>query len=91
MCSELVRRLGVFLSFIVVALLFMFYLTTKSGKAENNLLYAGLLLGAFTYLILRATKPPPQESQRFRTLRRIMNRNDQKFEDQYEYEDEEEW
>jgi len=91
MCREAARRIGVFLCFVTIALLFMFYLTTSSDEPAYILFYAGLLLAAITFLILRITKPPKRESQRFRTLRRLLSGRSKEENGWYGYEDEEEW
>ncbi|TAK12857.1 MAG: hypothetical protein EPO32_07340 [Anaerolineae bacterium] len=66
------RRVGVFLTFIALAVLGLFFSSDYAGEPNFWLLLSGVVLMGLGTGLLRATRPAPPPSQRFRLMRRML-------------------
>jgi len=74
MIKGLKRRLGIFFSFVGMAVLALFFTSDIVKQPNISYLFWGitfLMLGLF---FMRSAQPDPEESQRFRLIRRIFSR-----------------
>jgi hypothetical protein len=74
MVEGFLRRLGLFCSFLGVAILSLFFTSDVIRQPNLGLLFWGIVLFGFGAYLLRKTKPAPQESQRFRLVRKLFSR-----------------
>ena len=69
--ADLRRRLGVFFILLTAALFFLFF-DFKESSPNYILLLFGVISAFITYRIFKSIpKSEPQESQRFRTMRKL--------------------
>ena len=70
MLEGMKRRLGIFFTLVGAAVLALFF--TSDVIQQPNLIYLllGIVFAAIGITFLRATRPEPQETGRFRLLRR---------------------
>ncbi len=74
-------RFGQFLVVIGIFLIFLFFLSDLGKQPQFNMLFAGLFLVAIGAILLIRGAEPRQSSGRFRTAKKIWNRNKNKEED----------
>jgi hypothetical protein len=79
MLEGMKRRFGIFFTLLGAVLLALFF--TSDVIQQPNLLYliSGLVSGAIGITFLRASRPEPQESGRFRLLRRSRTKKEKKI------------
>jgi len=77
---ELKRKLGTFFTIVGIATLALFFTSDFARAPSLGLLFWGLIVTLLGIYLLKGTRPPQEESQRFRTVRKIFSKVDKKSE-----------
>jgi hypothetical protein len=72
------NRLGNFLILIGAASLVLFFASDFAREPNIGYLLWGIFLIVLGYIIRRASRPDPEESQRFRSYRKLKSRRKKK-------------
>lgn len=72
----MLQRLGTALTFIGVIVLVVFLITFSAERADLRTLLAGAGLAIAGLVLRRRGTPPPTESARFVTMRKVLRRQD---------------
>ncbi len=76
---EFYRRIGQFFFFLGVILLFLFWAALESSDEQVlPLMFCGGLSFVAGVLLYWRNRQPPGESERFRTIRKLLNRDKDK-------------
>lgn len=73
MISGLKRRLGIFFTLLGAAVLGLFFTSDTISQPQIGYLFWGVIFFALGVLFLRRSRTPPEESQRFRLVRRLFS------------------
>jgi len=73
---ELKRKLGTFFTLVGIATLALFFTSDFARAPSLGLLFWGLIVTILGVSLLKASKPPQEDSQRFRTVRKIFSKGD---------------
>ena len=73
MISGLKKRLGIFFALLGAAVLGLFFTSDTISQPQIGYLFWGVIFFALGVLFLRRSRTPPEESQRFRLVRRVFS------------------
>ena len=72
--SGIKQRLGIFFGFVGIAVMALFFTSDVVDEPNLGYLFWGIFFSALGFLFLRASRTPPEESKRFRLVRRIFSK-----------------
>lgn len=72
--SGLKQRLGVFFTLVGIAVMALFFASDVMDAPSIGLLFWGVVFAGLGFLFLRASRKPPEESKRFRLVRKIFSK-----------------
>ncbi len=69
--SSFLRRLGFFLLLMGFFFIALFFISDAADSPNFFLFFGGLLVAYLGWLVRQASKPPPSDTGRFRTARKV--------------------
>lgn len=72
--SGLKQRLGIFFALVGAAVMALFFTSDVMDKPNIGYLFWGVVFIVVSFLFLRASRKPPEESKRFRLVRKIFSK-----------------